>query len=1152
MTLAPAAVRYSAADVSAAIGLPHLPTQEQAAVIEAPLKPLLVIAGAGSGKTETMAARVVWLVANGFVQPDEVLGLTFTRKAATELADRIGSRLGQLRRVGLWTPADVDGAPTLGADVSVSTYHSYAGRLVREHGLRLGFEADTRLLSEAAAWQTAHEAVARYDGPMDEVEKAESTVTAAVVDLAGEMAEHLQGADSVAAHLDEVIAHLEAMERGDMRRKVHPARDELANLRLRRAVVPIVEDYGRLKRTRDSMDFADQMAVAARLATTFDDIGAIERARHRVVLLDEFQDTSEAQLALLRAHYVAAGETSAVTAVGDPHQSIYGWRGASATTLTRFAEEFADPEPAEKRDLSTSWRNDSAILDVANHLAAPLRAASRVPVEPLSARPGAGTGSVEVARLLTAADEADHIARGLAAQRARGQVSAAVLCRKRAEFAAVTAALEEHDIPHEVVGLGGLLLTPEVEDVVALLHVVQDPARGDHLVRLLSGPMMRLGIADLDALGAWSRDQQQRRGGSVARHEKDLAPDAADLPSIVEALDALPPPGWVGPEGERLSELAAARLAGLGRTVQRLRGLTFLPLADLVLEAEKALGLDIEVLSRPNYTPATARAHLDAFGDVAAQFSSSADRATLGGFLDWVKAAIDEERGLDRGFADATPDAVQVMTIHAAKGLEWDVVAVPALVESTFPAHNLHTSAFKEGSWRISAPKDKGWLAGLQDGGLPYELRGDRDGLPDLGWRSADGWDDLARRIEDFAVAGGRHAIAEERRLAYVAATRARHALLLTSSVWSRPKTPRVTSRFLEEALEVAEPTDSRPTDAEPTDAVDRADRGGGDGGPARGGPGGPVRRGTWVEMPEPPEDGSVLIKPGTEDGAEFSWPVDHLEHRRVRARPAARAVLDAVASADTPADAGSPADPGTLAEPGSPADAGAPADGGPWARELRVLLAEREARSSRHADVVELPSHLSTSSLVAFASDPERFAAELRRPMPAAPAAAARRGTAFHAWVEEHYARAAIVDIFDLPGSADEDPMSDDELPAMRERFLAGPWASRVPSEIETSLETVIDGVAIRGRVDAVFHDVEGADWVIVDWKTGGRPTGQAARVRALQLAAYRIAWARLRGVDPERVRGAFYYAATGETVWPELADEAGLSALLSGVPAR
>jgi DNA helicase-2/ATP-dependent DNA helicase PcrA len=127
---------------------------------------------------------------------------------------------------------------------------------------------------------------------------------------------------------------------------------------------------------------------------------------------------------------------------------------------------------------------------------------------------------------------------------------------------------------------------------------------------------------------------------------------------------------------------------------------------------------------------------------------------------------------------------------------------------------------------------------------------------------------------------------------------------------------------------------------------------------------------------------------------------------------------------------------------------------------------------------------------------------------------------------------------------------MADEELPAMRERFLASPWATRVPIEIETAVETVVGGVAIRGRIDAVFADVEGADWVIVDWKTGRRPSGETARIRALQLAAYRIAWARLRGVDPARVRGAFYYAGSAETVWPDLADESEISALLVGVP--
>ena len=206
----------------AALGNPG-PTAEQQAVIEAPLRPLLVVAGAGSGKTETMASRVVWLVANGHVEPDQVLGLTFTRKAATELAERIARRLRRLRHVGLWTPdVEEDGAEVLGGTPTVSTYHSYAGRLVREHVLRLGIEPESRLLSEAAAWQFAAEVVERYDGPMDDVGFAASTVTAAVVDLAGEMAEHLLGPDDLEGFVDAFESRVLALPKGASRARTSP------------------------------------------------------------------------------------------------------------------------------------------------------------------------------------------------------------------------------------------------------------------------------------------------------------------------------------------------------------------------------------------------------------------------------------------------------------------------------------------------------------------------------------------------------------------------------------------------------------------------------------------------------------------------------------------------------------------------------------------------------------------------------------------------------------------------------------------------------------------------------------------------------------------------------------------------------------------
>lgn len=1133
------AVQHSALDIATALEMPP-PTAEQSAVIEAGARPLLVVAGAGSGKTETMAARVVWLVANGLVDPDQVLGLTFTRKAAAELSQRIAKRLRGLERAGIWTPPadDGTGAEVLGGTPTVSTYHAYAGRLVREHALRVGIEPEFRILTEAGAWQLAAEAVSRWDGPMDDVVKSEATVIQAVMALAGEMAEHVRTPGEVMEHLDAVLARLDALPDGEGRGSLTAARDAVAVLRERRTVLPIVEAFLALKRERESLDFADQMAIAARLTRSIPAVGETERQRFRAVLLDEFQDTSEAQLELLRSLFHHPGV--ALTAVGDPNQSIYGWRGASATTLLRFPSEFAgDAGPADVLPLSTSWRNDSLILDAANTVAAPLATEH---VQPLRPRPGAGVGSIEVARLETAEEEADHLAGWIASHwfspsgRRTGR-SAAVLCRRRSTFPLVLEALRRRQLPVEVVGLGGLLVTPEVSDLVSALWVVQDPTRGDQLMRLLTGPVVRLGAADLAGLWAWARELHSRtpRPGAVPtapdasavpeptpstmteqavdaptasgaadpaadRRGSDLAADSADTATLVEALDELPRAGWTARDGARISDEALGRLHDLGDVVRRLRRLTALPLVDLVAEAEVAIGLDIEVLSRPEHTASTARVHLDAFADVAARYATTADRPTLSGFLSWLDAARDQERGLDAGHAESDADAVQVLTVHAAKGLEWDVVAVPTLVEGVFPAHGATAVSPVADSdptaYACSGDvKDKGWLVGLDS--LPYDLRGDRAGLPHLDWRGVPDRRTLSAAIDAFVLEGGRHAVAEERRLAYVALTRARSSMLLTTHLWgAAKKTLSVPSRFLTEV------EDSLP------DAVVRT---------------------VWVPAPEPVVDdkgkAAAPTNPHLAVPVSQLWPHDPMGARRAALIDVHRRII-------------------SLAEAGPTVP-----QGDPRVDDLRILLAEQAARRSRGEPVVDVPRHLSASAVVSLARDAEAFAMSLRRPMPSPPAVAARQGTAFHAWIEEHYSRAAFVDLLDLPGSADEGAADDGDLDSMKERFLASEWADRIPEEIEMSIETIIDGIAVRGRVDAVFPRDDGG-WTVVDWKTGARPTGRDAAVRALQLGAYAVAFARLRDVDPSLVDAAFYYAGEGVTVRPDLPGEAALVDLLRTLP--
>ncbi len=1123
-------VRLGADDIAAALGQPR-PTDEQRAIIESPLQPLLVVAGAGSGKTETMAARVVWLVANGLVTPERVLGLTFTRRAAAELAARVRRRLAALRAEGLDLPAPPAGAAPWGPGVggpgdgllvgpgdeepgepTVATYHSYAGGVVADHGLRLGVDPGALLVGEAAAYQIAAEVVEGWDD-LGDLDAAPSTVVQAVLTLAGECAEHLVDLDDVEAHLSALVDGVRSLPG----RQPAPVRDACAALDDRRRLLPLVRRYTEVKAEREVLDFGDQVALAARLAEQAPQVAALERARFGVVLLDEYQDTSHAQLVLLRRLF---GDGHPVTAVGDPHQSIYGWRGASAGGLEAFPEHFPlwapppppgrapRPVPAPVLALSTSWRNDVAVLDAANLLAAPLRARSALEVPQLRARPDAGRGRVLAAFAQSAAEEAEQVADAVASVWHADALlppeerrTTAVLCRKRSQLEALEGALRSRGLPVEVVGVGGLLSRPEVVDVVAALRVVHDPGRGDALLRLLTGARWRLGVSDLDVLDAWSRASAGPGGDRGAARRGGRPPvvaDAADGSSLVAALDALPPPGWVAPSGRALSTRGRERLADAAAVLHGLRRSAGAPLPELVLEAERALGLDVELAARPGVAPETARAHLEALVEVAEGFAEAgtgaAGRASLGGFLAWLDAAEARERGLAPGEEDDDPGAgagsvrpaagrVQLLTVHAAKGLEWDVVAVPGLVERTFPAGGATSS---------------GWLAGL--GSLPYALRGDRASLPDLGWESAvDGPDAGARRAA-FLAACGAHELAEERRLAYVAATRARSLLLLCGAWWAGTgKRPREPSRFLREVVE---------------------------GGAASGGP--------LPVAPEQPENPLLASAPTA------VWPADPVGGAR-EALERAAAMVDRARARRT---GGSPPEGRAVAAEG-------------WALEVDRLLAERDGAAGTARGpgrlAVALPAHLSASRLVELAADPAALALAVRRPVPTAPHPAARRGTAFHAWLEERFRADTLVDLDDIPGASDEDAAADDRLEQLQAAFLASEWAERNPLAVEVDLETVVAGLVVRCRVDAVFPARSGPPGAVdvVDWKSGAPPTGERARHAAVQLAVYRLAWSRLHGVALRHVGAAFFYAATGQTRRPaDLLDEAGLEALVTGLP--
>ncbi|WP_157011952.1 ATP-dependent helicase, partial [Mycobacterium celatum] len=359
--------RYSPAELACSLGL-FEPTEEQAAVIAAPPGPLVVIAGAGAGKTETMAARVVWLVANGYARPDQVLGLTFTRKAAGQLLRRVRSRLARLAGAGLFT-----GEPA-GAAV-VSTYHAFAGQLLRDHGLLLGVEPDTRVLSETELWQLAFDVVNGYRGEL-RTDKNPAAVTSMVLRLSGQLAEHLVDTAQLRDTHVELERLVHTLPAGPYQRDRGPSQwllRMLATQTERAELVPLVDELHARMRAEKVMDFGMQMAAAARLVTAFGQVGAELRSRYRVVLLDEYQDTGHAQRVVLSSLFGGGVDDDlALTAVGDPIQSIYGWRGASATNLPRFTTDFPRPDgtPAPMLELRTSWRNPPRTLQVANAVSA--------------------------------------------------------------------------------------------------------------------------------------------------------------------------------------------------------------------------------------------------------------------------------------------------------------------------------------------------------------------------------------------------------------------------------------------------------------------------------------------------------------------------------------------------------------------------------------------------------------------------------------------------------------------------------------------------------------------------------------------------------------------------------------------------------------
>lgn len=1047
-----------------ALGKKFPPTEEQARVIDGEFGPKLVVAGAGAGKTETMASRVVSLVANGHVRPEQVLGLTFTRKAAQQLAQRIRHQLIALRDTGLFAPGGpvAQGLETIVP--TVSTYDSFAGDLVREFGLLVPVEPSARIITEAERFAIAHEVVLNYGGTLT-ASQSVSTVTETLLALTNAMDNALANPEDIREHARNFRLEAENLE---PTRKNGPAFSKevekyLAVQQLRVEYLPLVEALKAEQAARKVVTFGEQMSIAATLAERHPQVGQVLRQRFSVVMLDEYQDTSHAQRILLRSLFGnGPHEGLSVTAVGDPMQAIYGWRGATAENLAAFVEDFpqTDGSDAPKDQLTTSWRNPAGVLEMANIVAGDVFGTGPRPVDELAPRPGAERGDVKLGYFATAEEELEFVTSHLSAlyqeslETGKG-LSAAVLVRANRHSAQMAAYLEEAGVPHEIVGLGGLLWEPEVQDVVAVATMLIRPGDTDAALRVLSGPLCGIGIADIMALKA----RADNLAGSMHHEPPAAGPESAGTaqpglgdPALDHLAEQLAELTAEGPdqvvgltdavadlgERERYTPEGLARIEELSARLRYLRSYSLAkPLADLFADIEAVFNVRTECLARGG---AVGTAHLDALLDTVAGYHGD----SLGGLLDYFALAREREDGLDPGEVPAAADRVLIMTAHKAKGLEWEHVCV------------LHTDS---ATYKAQA---KTFITTVE------QAPGDEDHIeldPDATKRS-----EFGKACKRFIEQNREHNAEETARLFYVALTRTESTLTITGSGTNNAKgaSKKGPYRYLEMLAKKY-----------PDCVVE------------------------WT-VPEKPVEAVEAEEAGAQPDNSAGFPALQAHSSALRG-----AALVSAAMGELP-------------------ELRAGEQFHLWEQDASALIEEYRQLQSPVVEV-ELSAELTASDVVAIGTDPVAYARRQRRPVPFKPNSYAKRGTAFHSWLEDRFGGNALLGMDELPGM-DEEPAAD--LEALKEAFLASPWADRTPAFVEAPFEFSVGRAVLRGRMDAVFREPDGS-WLIVDWKTGRAPQGRDLANAELQLAVYREAWRRLRA-DGAPVRAAFHYVSQGYTLEP------------------
>ncbi|MEA2453175.1 MAG: ATP-dependent helicase UvrD/PcrA [Actinomycetota bacterium] len=976
------------------------PTDEQWKAISHPLEPIYLIAGAGSGKTAVMAARIAWALETQPFSPSQVLGLTFTNKAADELLERVHRALVEIHDES-------------GEDVTVQTYNAFAAGIVRDHGLLVGVEPESGLLSEAQQWQLLLACIDELP-PFEVLEIRSSYVVGSALGLASSVADHMVGLEAIDAAADQFIS----MKGADP--------DMLETAGKRKELVRAVGAYIRAKKKAGRIDFGDQISKAVEVLEGDAEVREGYRKRFPFVLLDEYQDTNVAQRKMLQA-LVGDG---AVTAVGDARQAIFAWRGATMFNLIGFPDDFPrdDGIPYEPVSLSENFRSGANILEVANHVVSKIPEERR-PGDPLRAQDWNGPGAVALGLFSDERAEAEWIA--TECKRLKDSVTfegrdpvrwrdIAILVRRKAAMDALIQALGEQKVPVEVIGLGGLLKTPEVTEVVAWLRALESkPGANRWLGRILLGPRWRIHYRDISLLARWATTQNMdlrlKLSGGDAEIARDMEPGdvAYSLAEALSHLDAI----------ENLGAQAKQRLSAFSDRLASIRKKANAPLLELVQEIIRQAGIADALESSASETAGAAKQNISNFLDQVASFAPVEGEATLRTFIEYLDAAEKAEETLE-ATQPAEQDSVKLMTVHNAKGLEFECVFVPSVAA---------TDGKNGKVWSVF-PNTRGSNPLTSYSELPYEVREDRAHLPKF-----------EGHLGKFKTAVRERVIEDERRLFYVALTRAKQRLAVSASWWyGRDKVAKGPSEFWEDLegleeqglLEIVR-RDEMPAENPLFDAMED--------------------RRVWPPEPRIGKDDPLFGE---------GW-----------GSVADRAVADDATTAELVA-------------------AMAPAD---KARTEELLAAHNkdldliaEAMKTEAPAEPALRDIISATNFVKLRKG-ETNAWTLSRPLPDRPTDARRIGTEVHRLIEEK-ARG----ISPYPEEEELDDPSKSTEPGFIEDLLGHfeasgyaerPFAALPSGELMVELPFTLkrDGHIIRGRIDAVYVDDDGG-LEIVDFKTGKR----------------------------------------------------------------